>query len=62
VFLAHARISRRRFLASGHVQVGLGIPLARGALLAEPVVRFELTAGDDSAHWRHGVELTARLF
>jgi hypothetical protein len=55
-------ISRHQVLATGYVQVGLGIPLARGFLLAEPILRHERTAGDDRAAWRYGLELTVQLF
>jgi hypothetical protein len=56
------RISRHQILGTGYLQAGLGIPLVRGRLLAEPIVRYEITSGDDRAHWRYGVELTAQLF
>lgn len=56
------RISRHQLLGTGYLQVGLGIPIVRGVLLAEPIVRYEQTSGDDRAHWRYGVELTAQLF
>jgi hypothetical protein len=56
------RISRHQFLGTGYVQAGLGIPLVRGMLVAEPILRYELVSGDDRGHWRYGVELTAQLF
>lgn len=62
VFMTEDRISRQEFLATGYVQAGLGVPLVRGVLLAEPILRYELVSGDDRAHWRYGVELTAQLF
>jgi len=56
------RISRHQLLGTGYLQAGLGIPLVRGALLAEPIIRYEQISGDERAHWRFGVELTAQLF
>jgi hypothetical protein len=56
------RISRHQLLGTGYLQAGLGIPLVRGVLVVEPILRYELVSGDDRSRWRYGVELTAQLF
>jgi len=43
-------------------QAGLGIPFARGAVVAEPYVRYELVPRDDRLRLIYGLDLTFRVF
>jgi len=55
------RADRIEVLPGGFVQLGLGLPVARGAVVIEPVVRYEVVAGDPRLGWRWGVEISGRL-
>jgi hypothetical protein len=43
------------------VQLGLGLPLAKGTWLVEPTIRREYLLGDTRAAWRFGLEVSFAL-
>lgn len=55
-------IADRQILPSLYAQIGVGLPLAGGLLVAEPHVRYEHAFGDERLGWRFGLDLTVRLF
>jgi hypothetical protein len=57
-----APASRVEWLGGVFVQAGLGIPFGRGAVVAEPYVRYERVPGDDRLGLSYGLELTVRMF
>lgn len=57
-----APASRTEWLGGVFAQAGLGIPFARGAVVAEPYVRYELVPRDDRLGLSYGLDLTIRVF
>jgi hypothetical protein len=62
VDLSMAPASRTEWLGGVFAQAGLGIPFARGAVVAEPYVRYELVPRDDRLRLSYGLDLTFRVF
>jgi hypothetical protein len=57
-----APASRTEWLGGVFAQAGLGIPFARGAMVVEPYVRYELVPRDDRLRLSYGLDLTLRVF
>jgi hypothetical protein len=55
-------IAEGQVLPAVYGQVGVGLPILRGLLVAEPHVRYDHVFGDDRIGWRFGADLTVRLF
>lgn len=56
-----SRASATELLPNISVQLGIGLPLARGTWLVEPTIRRELLLGDSRAGWRFGIEVSFAL-
>jgi hypothetical protein len=59
--VASSRIPHTELLPYLAVQVGLGLPLAKGRWLVEPTIRREYLFGDTRAGWRFGLEVSFAL-
>jgi hypothetical protein len=56
-----SQASATELLPNLSVQLGVGLPLARGTWLVEPTIRRELLFGDSRAGWRFGLEVSMVL-
>ena len=56
-----SQASATELLPNLSVQLGVGLPLARGTWLVEPTIRRELLIGDSRAGWRFGLEISIAL-
>jgi len=56
-----SRIAHTEVLPYLAVQVGLGLPIAKGKWLVEPTIRREFLYGDTRADWRFGLEISYAL-
>lgn len=54
-------LDRRELLGTLYAQLGVGVPIERGLLVAEPFARAQYTLSDDRAPLRFGVDLTLSL-
>lgn len=61
VDVMQSQIPRWEALPVLGAQLGVGLPLWRGAVLLEPFARLELTIGDNRQHLRMGVETSFAL-
>ncbi|MCX6118615.1 MAG: hypothetical protein NT027_13825 [Proteobacteria bacterium] len=52
------RINKKEKLLLWHIQAGLGLPLFRGDILIEPIIRYQQIELDDRAKWLLGFEWT----
>lgn len=59
--VASSRIAHTELLPYLAVQLGLGLPLAKGKWLVEPTIRREFLLGDSRAGWRFGLEVSYAL-
>jgi hypothetical protein len=58
----HDPVSRTELLPELYGRIGLGLPLARGALVLEPYLGYTLVRGDDRASWLFGLDATVAVF
>lgn len=56
-----SRIPHTELLPYLAVQLGLGLPIAKGTWLVEPTIRREFMFGDARVDWRFGLELSYKL-
>jgi hypothetical protein len=59
--VASSRIAHTEVLPYIAVQIGLGLPIAKGKWLVEPTIRREFLYGDTRAGWRFGLEVSFAL-
>lgn len=59
---SQSQMGGRSLMPLVYSQVGLGIPLAKGALLIEPYTRYVHVFGDSRYNWSTGAEATLSLY
>lgn len=59
--VASSRVAHTELLPYIAVQIGVGLPIAKGKWLVEPTIRREFMFGDARVDWRFGLEVSYAL-